>query len=153
MSSVHRIASIAAVSFAALLGGGGALAQGQPDKAVNSQKFAKCVTDDLQESYRQAFQRASEGPVRAGDEAAMVDRIIVAQETVSISMSCISKVSGVPQKDMPPVKDEKRWATFYLSHFEEDAFSKVLQAVGKIMPAVEAEGIAILKRKSDLRPR
>jgi hypothetical protein len=153
MSSVHRIASIAAVSFAALLGGGGALARGQPDKAVNSQKFVKCVTDDLQESYRQAFQRASEGPVRAGDEAAMVNRVIVAHESTGISMACISKISGVPEKDMPSVNDERTWAAFYLSHFEANAFDKVLQAVGKVMPAIEAEGIAILKRKSDLHPR
>ena len=153
MSSVHKIASLAVVSLAAFLGGGSALAQVPTDKVANGQKFVTCVTDGLQASYRQAFQKAAEGTVRAGDEAAIIDQVMLRHETTGISMSCISKVSGVPEKDMPSVNDEKKWAAFYLSHFEANAFDKVLQAVGKIIPAIEADGLEILKRKSDLRPR
>lgn len=152
MPSIQRIASVTAISLAAFLGGGNALAQGQPDKTANSRQFATCVTENLQQAYRQAFQKAAAGPVRAGDEAAIVSDVMMRLETQSISLSCISKISGVSESDMPSLKDEKKWAAFYLSHFEENAFSKVLQAVGKAIPDIEAEGLAILKRKSDLRP-
>lgn len=152
MPSVHRIASIAAVSFAAFWGGGSALAQVPVDKAANSQQFATCVTESLQEAYRQEFQKAAQGPVRAGDEASIVNNVIIRLETQNISLSCMSKISGVARENMPSLKDERQFGAFFHRHFEANAFTRALEAVGKIMPAVEAEGLAILKRKSDPRP-
>lgn len=149
--SIHNVSSMAAIFMAALFGGA-ASASEPVNKATNTDKLVTCVTEGVQESFRQAFRREAEKPVKAGDEKAIVRDVIVRQEISSISLACMSRISGVPQESMPSVENDKQFAVFYHHHFEDNAFDKALQAVGRVMPAVRAEGLAILKRKGGMRP-
>ncbi|QQG35222.1 MAG: hypothetical protein HYS17_06540 [Micavibrio aeruginosavorus] len=150
MAFMRKAGSAAVVSLAALLAGVNASAQesAPADKAANTGKFVTCVTEGVRGAFRQAFHTESRKTIAPGKERAVIRNVIVRQETSGISASCMSRVSGIPLDKMPSVNDEQRFPIFYRTHFEEKAFDEVLQAVGKMMPSIEEEGLKILKRKA-----
>ncbi|MCM2344387.1 MAG: hypothetical protein NDJ24_07485 [Alphaproteobacteria bacterium] len=149
--SIQKASAAATIFMAAILGGA-AFADESANKVANTDKLVTCVTEGVQESFRQAFRRVAEDPVKTGDEKAIIRDVIARQETSGISLACMSRISGIPEENMPSAENDKQFAVFYRQHFEDNAFGKALQAVGKIMPAVEAEGLAILKHRSGARP-